>query len=595
MAHLSKPHSALSNAAPKKQKTQTWDPTRLLGYHCLEAQLIEVSSTPRRLLTPVKRTPNRLFRPPKSSKRRRSSNTTHVSSQPTSALCDTEEDLNPETIFNPVESDADKVKPNTTADEASEPLLNSDTASSAGLPSTFATVTLDPASQGGAPSTTNQFTTTLASSKKRKAVHFADSLKDTEPTPARLKRIFLRSHVENSEQDQELLHEFRKVGSLNDAIWYTGPTVVRKIARSLNKDLALSLVHTIVPEVRMTARNSNKPRPSAEKVALLKQALLRFLDGKTHKRYLCRDCEIFHSIPKKRYVPDPDNPDENYRACASQYIIGYRQLKGRPFPLPFRFSQIQFAMKLYRQGMYYNSLLVSPLHGWTIDFFLGLTIIRSSEVYPVKGRLLNRMQHWFHISPDIENPLSKAELIEECLETDITENRLAVLCRHLNKKSIKYTLWDFENHDNDSKVRKCDFCALEYRFDWYYVGKYGSGIVLTIWRDFGQCLTPFDPRWMAHFDEFKDKKYITKFKKDLGREAAFSSTAQPKPRWHDDMEPAAPDWAVGTIQKMFEGNEGLDLQECIRIMLEPERRQPADFVSLPEERIEGYKKMGLAM
>jgi hypothetical protein len=345
----------------------------------------------------------------------------------------------------------------------------------------------------------------------------------------------------------------------------------------------------------MTARNSNKPRPSAEKVALLKQALLRFLDGKTHKRYLCRDCEIFHSLPKKRYVPDPDEPDENYRACASQYIIGYRLPKGRPFPDPFRFSQIQFAMKLYRRGMYYNSLLVSPLHGWTIDFFLDLSIIRSSEVYPVKGRLLNRMQHWFHISPDIEDPLSKAELIEECLKTDISENRVAVLCRHLNKKCVKSTHWDFENHDNDSKVRKCDFCALEYRYDWYDVGKYGSGIVLTIWRDFGQCLTPFDPRWMAHFDEFKDEKYITKFKKDLGRGAAFGSTTKPKPRWHDDMEPAAPDWAVGTIQEMFEGNEGFDLQECVRIMLEPERRQAADFVSLPEIRKEGYKKIFLEM
>jgi hypothetical protein len=298
MAHLSKRDGSLSNAAPKKQKTQKWDPTKLLVYHCLEEQPTEVSSTLRRLLTPIKRTPNCLLRPPKSSRRRRSSKKTHVSSQPTSALCDTEEDLDPEAIFNPVELDANKEKPNTTVNEAAELLPSSDTASVTGLPSAFATIALDLTSQGGAPSTINQSTTTLASSKKRKAVHFTDRLNDAEPTPARSKRISLRSHVENSEQDQELLQEFRKIDSLNDAIWYTGPAVFKKIAWSLNKDLAHSLVRTIVPEVRMTARNSNKPRPSAEEVAQLKQSLLRFLDGKTHKRYLCRDCEIFHSIPK---------------------------------------------------------------------------------------------------------------------------------------------------------------------------------------------------------------------------------------------------------------------------------------------------------
>jgi hypothetical protein len=197
MAYLSKRHGSLSNAAPKKQKTQTWDPTKLLGYHCLEEQPTEVSSTLRRLLTPIKRTPNCLFRPPKSSRRRRSSKKTHVSSQPTSALCDTEEDLDPEAIFNPVELDANKEKPNTTVNEAAELLPSSDTASVTGLPSAFATIALDLASQGGAPSTTNQSTTTLASSKKRKAVHFTDRLNDAEPTPARSKRISLRSHVEN--------------------------------------------------------------------------------------------------------------------------------------------------------------------------------------------------------------------------------------------------------------------------------------------------------------------------------------------------------------------------------------------------------------
>ena len=119
--------------------------------------------------------------------------------------------------------------------EAAELLPSSDTASVTGLPSAFATTALDLASQGGAPSTTNQSTTTLTSSKKRKAVHFTDRLNDVEPTPARSKRIFLRSHVENSEQDQELLREFRKIDSLIDAIWYTGPAVFKKIAWSLNK------------------------------------------------------------------------------------------------------------------------------------------------------------------------------------------------------------------------------------------------------------------------------------------------------------------------------------------------------------------------
>jgi hypothetical protein len=120
----------------------------------------------------------------------------------------------------------------------------------------------------------------------------------------------------------------------------------------------------------------------------------------------------------------------------------------------------------------------------------------------------------------------------------------------------------FDDENNNPSVRRCDQCALEYRYDWYDVGALGKGIVLSVWRDFGRCLTPFDPRWMAHFEEFEDPGYIARFKRDLGGLGEASSSKDTR-RWKEDTESAASSWVVGQIQKMFEAEGGFDLEGCI--------------------------------
>jgi len=177
------------------------------------------------------------------------------------------------------------------------------------------------------------------------------------------------------------------------------------------------------------------------------------------------------------------------------------------------------------------------------------------------------------------------------------------LCSHLMKRYAKdenqgFIIWDYDDLASKPRVRKCEHCALEYRYDWYEAGQYGSGLVLTTWRDFGKCLTPFDPRWRAHFEEYDDTASIpddaanaARLLQGLGASGSDSrSKDEEKLKWVEDMEPAAPSWEVGQIQKMFEANEEFDLQWCLQRMMESEKMRERPFESLPGKRKRHFER-----
>jgi hypothetical protein len=56
------------------------------------------------------------------------------------------------------------------------------------------------------------------------------------------------------------------------------------------------------------------------------------------------------------------------------------------------------------------------------------------------------------------------------------------------------------------------------------------------------------------------------------------------------MEPAAPSWEVGQIQKMFEANDEFDLQWCLQRMMESERMREGPFESLPGKRKRHFER-----
>jgi hypothetical protein len=472
------------------------------------------------------------------------------------------------------------------------------------LISALVSLTLDPtvstASQRSEPTcsaTSEQNTTTLAIKKKVKSAHFVEGIKDNEHVQGGVSRII--EFPTGSEQLQKLIQELHFCPTLKHAIEILPAAAMTEIAFSLNMDIAIRLSGTAF-EIRRRANSraeaiclSHELEPYKQ---LHKQYLLSFLDNKTHQRYLCRDCKFFHDIPERRYNGKAPTFEKN---CATRFVVGADETKNHHlFDASFRFSQIQYAMKLFRQGMAYGDRL-RPLIQSTKMFYIPLSHISTSEAYPVAesgGRLFNRIQHWYHTSPDIQQPLSKAELLHFCTRFR-NQGGIINLCHHLTtrhhyERKHGHIIWDFENPDTNPIVRRCRDCALEYRYDWYDAGEYGNGLVLTLWRDLGQCLTPFDPRWAAHFKEYENAVYIAKFGKDLGASRSDSShPATQEYRWHEDMEPAASNWDEGEIQKMFEAGAGFDLQGCVQMMKKCVKTKEGPFESLPRLRKDYFQSL----
>jgi hypothetical protein len=365
----------------------------------------------------------------------------------------------------------------------------------------------------------NEEATTLGIKNKKKAVRFVEGLKDNGDVQTEISAI--TEYPEGSEQLRDLIQQVHNNPILRDAIELLSPRTLSEIAYSLDDDMAIPLVKAAA-DIRCQRVNSKSGTPVtniAQRILepgeleshkqMLKQYVLNFLDEKTNRRYLCRPCELFHFIPWHRYSSMAPILEKDY---PSQLVLNRNSSLRRLFIAPFRFSQIQYAMKLFRHGMFYSHRLKPLLHALP-EIGTNLWCVRTSEVYPVADeehgeRLLSRIQNWYHTSPDIETPLSEKGMknIAQLMGRD---SSMTHLCSHLMKRYPKdknhgFILWDFEDLDSNHRVRKCEHCALEYRYDWYEAGQYGSGLVLTTWRDFGKCLTPFDPRWRAHFEEYDD-------------------------------------------------------------------------------------------
>jgi hypothetical protein len=106
------------------------------------------------------------------------------------------------------------------------------------------------------------------------------------------------------------------------------------------------------------------------------------------------------------------------------------------------------------------------------------------------------------------------------------------------------------------------------------------------------------PAGRAHFEEYDDIASIPDDVANVARVlqglGASGSDSRPKDeeklKWLEDMEPAAPSWEVGQIQKMFEANEEFDLQWCVQRMMESEKMREGPFGSLPGKRKRHFER-----
>jgi hypothetical protein len=474
--------------------------------------------------------------------------------------------------------------------EINEPLPSNDFRSITGMISGLGSKTTDLTSsanrQGCVPTSSSNTHLQITNSPHKKSlknVRFIDGLERNEPCEKRYPQQSRHQDIMD-EGTAWLTRELEGNSAAARAVEFLPITIFKKVVSSLSAD-----TQTILIRARSALDQSSSPSIKArvltpEMMKVLKEDFLSFLDEKTNSLLLCRDCDLFYNKPARK----TEKKEPQSFECATQYIIGRGEREDRIWEQCFRFSQVQFVMKQFRQGKTnYHDRLRGFLMASSGELSRS-SYFRISEVYTVSERFLSRIQHWFHQSHDVKTPRSKAEL--EVLTKFYHLFPLGILCKHLLEKqrSAGHVLWDFQNEENNPNVRRCEMCALEYRYDWYDAGEHGSGLLLTVWRDFGKCLTPFDPRWVANFPEYEDPKYVKRFKKDL--DASVLRTGE-QMRWHQDREPAASTWPVGDIQRMFETETGFDLQLCVEGMMQGEKGKPSYF----EESVRKQPKPGLTL
>ena len=323
-------------------------------------------------------------------------------------------------------------------------------------------------------------------------------------------------------------------------ILYTPTTTIAQILKPKNVRFDPFVEVKTPRHKKRFATRKNSLFPAPANLLSNKKQILRYQDKYRHREFICRDCNVFHTFLHRRRGHPCPAADPSAPACATMYVIGANQRPGRLFNHPFRFMEAQMAMKCHRLGLDHSAGLRAFNNskariGTHVDY------VWCSETYAVSDRLLGRIQHFYHLSPGIKRPRDVSEMPGFCMRRG-DYGGLMNLCRHLmgrcERREKGFVLWDFDDENRNPSVRRCDRCALEYRYDWYDVGDLGKGVVLSVWRDFGRCLTPFDPRWMAHFEEFEEPGYIARFKRDLGGLGVASSSKDER-RWKEDMESAA--------------------------------------------------------
>ncbi len=252
------------------------------------------------------------------------------------------------------------------------------------------------------------------------------------------------------------------------------------------------------------------------------------------------------------------------------HIVNDWDRSDRPLAWPICFSQAYMAMKYDRVGKD-GRLWVSSLSTHLAYSVLGMANHWWSSVPLLRDdRLLVRTQSWIYI-PNLDATSRKyaqsfmsGAKMEEYAGA-ITSDQITWSCRHLNAAPHLKPMYDFENPDSTAYIRNCTECAMEYQIDTlksipilrflrpnYMVSNNAFCALITVWRDFGRCLTPYDPRWQAHFIEYERDEFRHNFPAD--EQIARS----------EEEEECATDWPVGGIRRAFEGvDEYMDFEYAL--------------------------------
>lgn len=342
---------------------------------------------------------------------------------------------------------------------------------------------------------------------------------------------------------------------------------------------------------------SNKPNSTVEscdedvtKLAAHRRLLAEYFDSRLDDRLFCR---YSGRLKRPAAYPKIEVSTQNLKSVYAKtngwgptaHIVSCQTRSDRPLISPVRFSQTYMAMKFHRLGKGCASQVefLNDLNGQMLELTNHCVV---TEPFISDDRLLLRTQSWIYAHN--LDPESK-----EFVQAFLNGNRIASYrrndpmtwaCRHLSTNPDGYS-YDFDRPQEAAEFRRCTECAFEYQTDtlksipvnWTDVSPQpiakGFCAVVTTWRDFGRCLTPYDPRWAAHFVEYSEPYFTSRF------------PAQNQQLRDPAEEEPANDWDLGGILRAYEGCDEL---------IETERslhRSVLKFMLSTEKQIQVWKEV----
>ena len=308
-----------------------------------------------------------------------------------------------------------------------------------------------------------------------------------------------------------------------------------------------------------TVSNADADAESEEdalEIVAHRRLLAEYLDSRLEAYLFCRYSGVLKrpaSCPKRELSRQtPETLYEATRGCGpTAHILSLETRSDRSLISPIRFSQVYKAMKLHRlgKGSARDISFLDLMYGYLLDDKINHYIV--IDPFILDDRLLLRTQYWTsaHILEAERKAYIQAFLNGNCPSWG-QKLPMAWACRHLNTSSSNY---DFDHPEEALKLRRCNECAFEYQIDtvkqipvnWTSVSPAQIAnesfcAVVTTWRDFGRCLTPYDPRWAAHFVEYTEPYFTTCFPAD-----------NQQLRNPNEEEPAN-DWELGGIRRAYE-------------------------------------------
>jgi hypothetical protein len=259
--------------------------------------------------------------------------------------------------------------------------------------------------------------------------------------------------------------------------------------KAINEEV---LPQVIIPWDPHSARDQQNLMRRWTKAQKEREIFLQLYDKDRPNSIYCHYCRAIHN-PSKTFL------DSARFACLAPVF----SLWDTPFlPDNIDFTKLQYIMKRHRLGLETTTQLSELSKTKTKDASKGHKYTRQvSTLARIRhNKLLLRTQDWFVMASNPELQLPVWCTIELCPHWQIYPSyswppdklRLMIDCKlsHGNQSGC----------DLCSTLIKCKRCDTEFQLDTRKFGDKRLALILTSWKDLGNCENPFDPHcnWDRH-------------------------------------------------------------------------------------------------